>query len=170
MTKQLIPGSSQAPSRGRPARASPEQVSAWQALARAFGAAGRAQESALAGTQLDAAEYDVLVTLAQAPPEGVRPSELAERVLLTKSGVTRLADRLEGRGLIERRACLSDRRGQYVALTPLGRRLLRRAAPALMRRLGEIMGGLSASELAGLARSAARITEAATRGDEEERR
>lgn len=149
------------PSRGRAARASPEQIAAWQAFARAFAAAGRAQEAALAGTHLDAAEYDVLLTLAQAPPEGVRPSELVERVLLTKSGVTRLADRLERRGLIERHACPSDRRGQYVALTPLGRRTLRRAAPALTRRLGEIMGALSGSELAGLARSATRITEAA---------
>ncbi|MBI2983138.1 MAG: MarR family transcriptional regulator, partial [Chloroflexi bacterium] len=91
--------------RDRRSRASPEQISAWRAFARAFLAVTRLTEVSLRGTQLDPSDYDVLVTLAQAPAEGVRPSELAERVLLTKSGITRLVDRLVERGLIERHVC-----------------------------------------------------------------
>ena len=146
------------PSRRR-GRATGEQVSAWLALARAYAGAVRAQEDALRGTSLDLSEYDVLVTLAQAPPEGIRPTELAERVLLTKSGMTRLVDRLESRRLIERRSCPTDRRGQLVGLTSDGRRLLRRAAPALLRALASSLP-LGDDELTALRRAATRITEA----------
>lgn len=147
--------------RDRRSRASPEQISAWRAFARAFLAVTRLTEVSLRGTQLDPSDYDVLVTLAQAPAEGVRPSELAERVLLTKSGITRLVDRLVERGLIERHVCPSDRRGQLVALTPRGRHLLRRAAPGLLRALGKALGSLSDTELTALKRSSERILGAA---------
>lgn len=149
-------------SRGRAARATPAQIEAWRAFVRAFTAAGRVQEAALEGTQLDLSEYDVLVTLAGAPPEGMRPTELAERVLLTKSGTTRLVDRLEERGLIARHACPLDRRGQYIALTPAGRHLLRRAAPALLRGLGTVLAPVSPGELAALRSAAERMREAAS--------
>jgi len=144
------------------ARATAEQVAAWQAFARAFAAATRSQEAALAGSQLDLSEYDVLVTLAAAPPEGMRPTELADRVLLTKSGVTRLIDRLEERGLIARHACPLDRRGRYIGLAPAGRHLLRRAAPAILRGLATLMAALSPPDLAALERASERITEATT--------
>lgn len=151
-----------APPRGRTSRATPEQIAAWKAFARAFGAATRRTGSSLQGTQLDTSDYDVLVTLAEGPTEGMRPGELAERVLLTKSGITRLVDRLVERELIERRACLSDRRGQLVALTARGRHLLRRAAPGVLRALAAALGTLSPSDLAALKRASERITEAST--------
>lgn len=147
-------------SRRRGGRATPEQVAAWQALARAFGAAGRATAASLAGSGLDPSEHDVLATLAQGPAAGLRPTELAERVLLTKSGMTRLVDRLEERGLTERRACPGDGRGQLVALTRRGRYLLARATPGLLAALAGAMGALSAAELAALKRMAERIEEA----------
>lgn len=149
-------------SRARAGRATAEQVAAWQALARAFNATGRTVGASLAGTALDPSDYDVLVTLAEGPADGLRPVELAQRVLLTKSGMTRLVDRLEERGLIERRACPSDRRGQLVALTRKGRYLLARAAPAMLRALGSAMGALSPADLAALQRIAGRIEEAST--------
>ena len=129
---------------------------------RAFTAVTRIQEAALDGTQLDLSEYDVLVTLAGAPPEGMRPGDLAERVLLTKSGMTRLLQRLEERGLVARHACPLDRRGQYIAMTPEGRHLLRRAAPALLRGLGTVLAPLSTDDLGALRRAAERMTEATT--------
>ena len=104
----------------------------------------------------------MLVTLAEAPPEGLRPSELAGRVLLTRSGVTRLVDRLEERALIARRPCPSDRRGQLIALTPKGRHLLRRAAPGLLRALGSALAGLTGADLAALKRASERILEGTT--------
>lgn len=148
--------------RGRALRATEGQVAAWQQLARAFSAASDVQRRALEGTQLDMSEYDVLVTLATAPPEGVRPIDLAERVLLTKSGMTRLLQRLDARGLVQRHACPMDKRGQFIAMTPAGRHLLRRAAPGLLRGLASALAPLSAEELAALEHAARRITEAAT--------
>ena len=56
-------------------------------------------------------------------------SELAESVLLSRSGLTRLVDRLEREGLIERATCPSDARGAFAVLTADGRAALRRAAP-----------------------------------------
>jgi DNA-binding MarR family transcriptional regulator len=149
-------------SRGRTARATNDQIAAWQAFVRAFLAATRAHEAALRCSELDASDYDVLLTLAEGPPEGLRPTELAQRVLLTKSGITRLVDRLAERGLIERRACPSDRRGQLVALTPKGRRAQRRAAPGLLRSIASSVGALSAADLAAFRHAAERITEATT--------
>lgn len=149
-------------SKGRSARASPDQVAAWQAMARAVSATGRLIGAGLAGSELDASDHDVLITLAQGPADGLRPTELAARVLLTKSGMTRLLDRLEERGLIERRACATDRRGQLVALTRKGRYLLARATPGALRALAATLAPLSASDLAALKRLAERIEEAAT--------
>jgi DNA-binding MarR family transcriptional regulator len=143
-------------------RASGEQIAAWQALARALNATERAISRDLAGSELDPSEYDVLVTLAEGPAEGLRPRELAADVLLTKSGLTRLVDRLAGRGLVERRAFAADARGQLVALTRKGRYVLTRAAPGMLRALGVAMGGLSAADLAALKRMAEHIEEAAT--------
>lgn len=151
-----------APPRGRKAGATGEQIGSWRALARAFAAATRVQEAALAGTGLDLSEYDVLVTLAGAPADGMRPTELADRVLLTKSGTTRLLDRLVERTLIARHACPLDRRGQLVALTPEGRHLLRRAAPAMLRALATALAPLTGAELGALRRASESITEAST--------
>ena len=138
------------------------RIAAWQAYARAFNAASQASAVALAGTDLDASEYDILVTLVAGPPEGLRPSELVDRVLLTKSGITRALDRVERRGLVERRACATDRRGQLVALTTRGRNALRRASPRLLRSLRRFLGQLSPAELEVLTRLSERIEEAAT--------
>lgn len=73
--------------------------------------------------------YDVLVHLNEAPGGRLRMQELAEAVLLSKSGLTRLIDRMERDGLVTRMACPSDRRGTFAELTPVGLARLRDAAP-----------------------------------------
>jgi DNA-binding MarR family transcriptional regulator len=78
-------------------------------------------------------EHHILATLNEGPEEGVRPTDLAERTGLTKSGLTRAIDRLEVQHLIERRVCPSDARGQLIVMTAQGRRLLKRAAPEHFR-------------------------------------
>ena len=93
----------------------------------------------MAPTGVSHSEYDVLVNIADGPREGLRPTELAERVLITKSGLTRLLDRLVERGYIERRACASDRRGQLIVLTAEGRHAFRRATPIVVRAIGAIL-------------------------------
>ena len=74
-------------------------------------------------------QYDVLVRLARAPERALRMSDLAEQVLLSPSGLTRLVDRIEAEGLLERRRCATDRRGYEAALTPQGTAMLRRMWP-----------------------------------------
>ena len=64
--------------------------------------------------------YDVLWTLEKAPDHAMRLHELAQAVLLSRSNITRLIDRLEEVGLLHRKRCPNDRRGAYEALTPVG--------------------------------------------------
>jgi DNA-binding MarR family transcriptional regulator len=64
--------------------------------------------------------YDVLVALKQAPNQQLRLSELAETLLVNRTNVTRLVDRLEKAGLIQRKACKDDRRGAFAVLTKAG--------------------------------------------------
>ena len=73
------------------------------------------------------ASYDVLVQLAEAPEDRLRMSELAEAVLLSRSGLTRLVDRLQREGLVERQPDPGDARGLFTVLTPFGRSALRDA-------------------------------------------
>ncbi|HET6209510.1 MAG TPA: MarR family transcriptional regulator [Jatrophihabitans sp.] len=72
--------------------------------------------------------YDVLVQLAEAPDNRLRMSELAEAVLLSRSGLTRLVDRMQRDGLVSRAPDPDDARGLYTVLTEQGRDALRDAA------------------------------------------
>jgi DNA-binding MarR family transcriptional regulator len=65
--------------------------------------------------------YEVLLVLANAPDQRMRMAELAESVLLSPSGITRLVDRLVHDGLVEKTRCVADRRGWYAVLTERGR-------------------------------------------------
>lgn len=74
--------------------------------------------------------YDALITLADCEEGRLRMAELADRALLSRSGMTRLVDRLAKDGLVERERCDSDARGAYARLTDKGEALLARARPA----------------------------------------
>ena len=68
--------------------------------------------------------YDILWILEKAPDaHGVRFNELGKRTFLSRSNITRVAERLEEQGLIERNRCPNDRRGVYAAITPAGKKL-----------------------------------------------
>jgi DNA-binding MarR family transcriptional regulator len=73
-------------------------------------------------------DYEVLLFLAQADGHHLPMSALAERTMLTRSGITRLVDGLVGNGLIERHACLNDARVSYAQLTDAGYETMRRAS------------------------------------------
>jgi len=79
------------------------------------------------------ADFDVLIQLAGAPDHRLRMSELADRALLSRSGMTRRVDRLEGAGMVTRQGCASDRRGAFAMLTSSGMRQLRRVLPTHVR-------------------------------------
>jgi DNA-binding MarR family transcriptional regulator len=73
--------------------------------------------------------YDVLAALRDAPEGQLRQVELAERVMLSNSGLSRLLDRIMKKGLVERLACETDRRAFFVVLTDDGREMLDRMWP-----------------------------------------
>ena len=73
--------------------------------------------------------WDVLLQLADGPEGRLRMGELAESVLLTRSGVTRLLDRMIEAGLVLREPCPGDRRGYYAVITQQGRDTIERVGP-----------------------------------------
>lgn len=81
--------------------------------------------------------FDVLHQLSVAPGERRRMHDLADAVLLSRSGLTRLVDRIEAAGLVERAAVPGDRRSFHVHLTPAGSRLVRKARPIIRRLVAE---------------------------------
>jgi len=82
---------------------------------------------------LSFAEYDALLTIARAPDRALRMHELAGQVVLSKSGVTRLVDRLVADGLVERSQCRTDARGALAVLTDAGLARLRSASRTHLR-------------------------------------
>ena len=135
------------------------ELAGWEAFIRAYATTSHALER-LAESRggLPLGEHFLLVQVARGPEAGIRPTELAARSLLTKSGVTRAIDRLERDGLVERRTCPSDGRGQHVVTTPRGRRLLRRSAPSHIRAIAKHFAEpLTTGELEVLTRALARI-------------
>src|SRR5450759_356943 len=115
-------------------RADDPRLRTWLAFLRAHAAVTRLLESELhAARDLGLAEYDALVQLALADGRRLRMSELAERVVLSRSGVSRLVDRLEATGLVVRAACKDDARVAWATLTDTGLERLRDAAPVHLR-------------------------------------
>ena len=93
-------------------------------------------------------EVDLLMRLEEAPEQRLRMADVSRSLQLSKSGVTRLVDRLAERGLVERAACPSDRRVVYAGLTAEGRRAVAEAAPLLVAGVvGHLADHLKAREL-----------------------
>lgn len=103
-------------------------------------------------------EYEVLLLLNLADERRMRMNELADRLLLSRSGATRLVDRLEADGLVERVSCETDRRGAWALLTDAGHRRLRTASPTHLRGVGEhFLDRIPLEELAALQRTLERV-------------
>lgn len=120
---------SDTPSRNEPPVPAP-QLEAWRSFLTAH-----ARLTERLGRELRAEEglhltwYDVLVQLSEAEGHQLRMQQLAERVLLSKSGLTRLIDRMERAGYVTRSPCHDDRRGTYATMTDAGYDVLVRTAP-----------------------------------------
>lgn len=105
-------------------------IAAWRNFLTAHARVTRRLDDELqAAHGMSLAEYDALLQIAHAPDRRIRMNVLAERVVLSRSGVTRLIDRLEAAGSVARAACKSDARGQEAVLTQLGLDRLRQAGP-----------------------------------------
>jgi DNA-binding MarR family transcriptional regulator len=104
-------------------------MSAWVRLLRAHAATTRAFNAELLNEHgLTINDFEALLRLSRAEDGRMRRVDLAENLLLTASGVTRLLDGLEAHGLVERAACSSDRRVVYAVITEEGRKRLQAAS------------------------------------------
>ena len=110
--------------------------------------------------------FDVLTQLRMTPHKRLSMTELASAVLLSKSGLTRLVDRIEEAGLVQRAAAPGDRRSLHIVLTPSGEKTLKRAAPihedGIRRHFGAY---ISDNEVAAVEAALGRIAAAARQHD-----
>ncbi len=115
-----------------------ETLSAWRALLNVHARVTARVESALAEAGFPPLSwYDVLWPLHRAPGRRLRVGTLAEQVTLSRTGLTRLLDRVERDGLIRREPAPEDRRGSYVVITAAGSAVLRKMWPVYERALDD---------------------------------
>lgn len=150
-----------------PAAQSPA-LKLWVVLARAHAAVEARLQLSVAEHDLTITEFGILEVLLHKGP--LLLGEVQRRILVSSGGVTYLVDRLERKGLVERRECPSDRRARFAALTPEGERVIRGIFPGHAALIEELMGELSEEEqleaiqlLRRLGRAAAGLDEPATR-------
>ncbi len=109
---------------------------------------------------LSLAWYEVLLQLTESGEDRLRLQDLADRVLYSRSGLTRLIDRMESAGLVEREPCDDDRRGTYAVITTEGKRQFRRAAATHLRSLEEhFFSRLTDEEITALGESMSHVLE-----------
>jgi DNA-binding MarR family transcriptional regulator len=151
---------------GRPLSARDARLEPWRAFLMAHARVTRRLDEELrAEHDLSLAEYDALVTIAEAPGRRIRMRQLADRVILSKSGVTRLIDRLVLDGLVARDACLTDARGAEAVLTPAGLDRLRRASRTHLRGIAEhFLGVVDDTDLPTIERSMLAVADRACPG------
>ncbi|MFZ1879308.1 MAG: MarR family transcriptional regulator [Gaiellaceae bacterium] len=139
---------------------SAEHLRAWRAVLSVQSAVVARVETALAEAGLPPlAWYDVLWALRSAPRGRLRMGALAGHVTISRGGLTKLVDRLEGDGLLVREACPTDRRGFDAVLTAKGRAVLRQIWPVYERVLVESLAPLTESEAAATAATLERLLE-----------
>ena len=113
---------SSAPGSTRPGRLDERELRAWRGFLHAHATLLRRLDAELeAAHGLPVSSYEVLMNVADAEGERMRMHDIASRVLLSRSGLTRLVDRLEKLGYVRRESCHDDARGAFAVLTPEGR-------------------------------------------------
>jgi DNA-binding MarR family transcriptional regulator len=147
----------------RPLSPGDPRIEPWRAFLQAHARITRRLDEELrAEHDLSLAEYDALLTIADAPDRRIRMRQLADRVILSKSGVTRLIDRLVLDGLVQRDTCLSDARGAEAVLTPAGLDRLRHASRTHLRGINEhFLAALEPADLTAIQRSMRAVAERA---------
>jgi DNA-binding MarR family transcriptional regulator len=138
------------PARNSPAPLTPDEELAWRALARAVLVIPKVLDGELLQAQgLGLTEYSVLMNLSEQPGRSMRMSELANAVMISASGLTRVVERLTRQGLAERVKAGTDGRGQLAVLTPAGLARLEQAYSTLLAAVREhVMDHLADLDLA----------------------
>ena len=130
----------------------PHVIAAWEAMVRTVGVLMKSLDAELQRTHgLSLSWFDVLGRLANAPGGRLRMQVLADSVVLSRSGLTRLIDRMEHGKLVRREPFPEDQRGYHAVLTDEGRRLYLQARPVQMQAIQEHLGRyLDYSDLLGV--------------------
>ncbi|MBT2536517.1 MarR family winged helix-turn-helix transcriptional regulator [Arthrobacter sp. ISL-69] len=145
---------------GSPVRLAAET---WESLFRAQVAVMRRLQSGPAFKELAVNEYDVLFTLSRCPSGWLRLNELNDNVLLSQSSLSRLVERLEKRGLLERMPAPQDGRGVLLKLTDAGRDLQKQIGREHVRDISALITpALTASEQRELLRLTEKLRGAVT--------
>lgn len=109
---------------------------------------------------LTMSEYEVLFLLSREPDHAMRRIDLSREVRLSPSGITRMLDRLEATGLVEKGACAKDARVSYAVLTEAGMNKLRECAPAHFAAIERLIGErLSEEEIESLGKLLSRLSD-----------
>lgn len=141
-----------------------DEHQAWRAVAHAQSIVSERLEVTLSEHGLPALAWcEVLISLDGVDERRLRMFELAGAVVMSRSGLTRLIDRIETAGLIRRESCPTDRRGAFVALTPEGEEVLARARPVYHAALHQHFGVHLTAPRA-IADALEPVTQAACRG------
>jgi DNA-binding MarR family transcriptional regulator len=146
-----------------PLTARDSRLGPWRAFMRAQAQVSRRLDEDLRSEHgLTLQEYVALLFLVEAPERRLRMGRLADALNLSKSGATRLIDRLVEDGLVARVSCSSDARGAEAALTDAGLHRLRRAAPTHLRGIADyFLAAMDADELAVVERTMRDVAERA---------
>lgn len=139
------------------------RLKAWRTFLYAHAQIRRQLERELQAEQaMGLADYELLLVLAYSPERRQRMSELANALVLSRSGATRLIDRLEDDGLVQRISCDTDRRGAWAQLTNAGYARLRAASPTHLRGVAcHFLDRIPDAELESMRRTLERVTEPA---------
>ncbi|HET7581817.1 MAG TPA: MarR family transcriptional regulator [Candidatus Limnocylindria bacterium] len=139
------------------------RLNAWRTFLFAHAQVRRQLERELQAEQsMGLGEYELLLMLAYSDDRRLRMSELADLLALSRSGATRLIDRLEADGLVRRTSCDTDRRGAWAELTDAGYGRLREASPTHLRGVAEhFLDRMPASDLESLGRILDQVLERA---------
>jgi DNA-binding MarR family transcriptional regulator len=142
-----------------PFTAAPPQLASWVSFLRSHAAITRELSAQLQREHgLTLNDYEVLLHLSHAEEQSLRRVDLAERIVLTASGITRLLEGLEAAGYVCKRNCESDARVTYAVLTDAGSAKLREASVTHLRGIDDLfIGRYSGSELATLAELLSRL-------------
>jgi MarR family transcriptional regulator, 2-MHQ and catechol-resistance regulon repressor len=116
----------------------------WIILARAYAAVQSHSQADIERHGLTTGEFGILESLYHKGP--MLLGEVQRRILVSSGGITYLVDRLEAKGLVERRHCPGDRRARYAALTERGEGLIRQIFPEHARGIEHALAGLGAEE------------------------
>jgi len=138
-----------------------EAAEAWESLFRCQVGMMRRLQKLAEFKELNMREYDVLFNLGRCPTGSSRLSDLNEHLLISQPSLSRMAERLEAKGLVERRTDPSDQRAVLVSLTEAGRELQRRIGREHVRHIHELLApALDSGELARLKELTGKISAA----------